>query len=216
MAMDIIEFLINLVKNPTETRTEITGNVYITGKRLSELPDNLLVKGNVYLNDTLIDTLPKNFEVTEGLYIADSPLKSLPECMKVGTHIVLIRTDLEYLPDDLHVKGSLNLQYSEIDFLPENLRVDEELILEDTQILCLPESLVASNVYIADYQCLVVRTPEMSQIVNGRSVVIPEEASFPDVLEQMYRYRDAAQQQACYYYASERFEELLFNLELDS
>lgn len=78
----------------TEDELTVDGNLKLTGKKITSLPDNLNVGGNLNLLNTKITFLPDNLRVGGILNLHNTNITSLPNNLYVGGFLVLSFTPL--------------------------------------------------------------------------------------------------------------------------
>lgn len=79
------------------------GNLFLFGKPITSLPDNLTVGGGLVLRGTQITSLPDYLTVGGSLDLSGTPITSLPENLTVGRWLDLSKTSITGLPDNLKV-----------------------------------------------------------------------------------------------------------------
>ena len=111
---------------------------------------NIYVKGNLYLSGAKITSLPDNLEVSGYIDLENNKeITSLPDNLKVGKFLDLRNTNIISLPNNLKVKGSLFLEGTKITSLPDDLKVGGSILIHDTEITSPPDNLkVGGEIYI--------------------------------------------------------------------
>ena len=70
------------------------GNLYLSGTKITALPDNLTVGGWLYLRGTKISALPDNLTVGGGLDLRGTGITALPDNLTVGGWLDLSGTKI--------------------------------------------------------------------------------------------------------------------------
>ena len=122
-----------------------SGSLAPRHKKITNLPDNLVVGGSLNLIATKIVELPDNLVVGRNLDLRHTTITKLPQNLVVGGSLSLNATKITKLPDNLIVGGFLGLATTNISELPENLVVGGGFDLVDTKITKLPENLVVGG-----------------------------------------------------------------------
>ena len=117
--------------------------------------NELIVNGNLNLSNKNITSLPEGLQVEGSLGLSRcTSLTSLPEGLQVGKSLSLSGcTSLTFLPVGLQVGGSLSLsRCTNLTSLPEGLQVEGDLYLTGcTNLTSLPDGLqVGGNLYLAN------------------------------------------------------------------
>ena len=92
------------------------------------------IGGSLYLSGMKITSLPEGLTCGGDLDLSNTPIKALPEGLTVGGWLDLSGTQITALPEGLTVGGSLYLSGTQITALPEGLTVGGSLYLSGTQI----------------------------------------------------------------------------------
>jgi len=150
---------LNLINNPKGTKLRedsvIYGDLDLSGKEITWLPDNLTVEGNLCITCCwYIEALPANLHVSGNLTITYTQIKAIPADLDVRGNIYASNLDLKipagftahgdlylngftphrcpleapfYLPDNLTVKGNLVITDRILGKMPKNLAVEGRL-----------------------------------------------------------------------------------------
>jgi len=114
------------------------GNLNLSNKNITSLPDGLKVGGYlILLACTSLTTLPDGLQVGGYLVLSGcTSLTSLPDGLKVGDKLNLRScTNLTSLPEGLQVGRSLSLSgCTSLKSLPDGLQVGEDLNLANTSL----------------------------------------------------------------------------------
>lgn len=120
----------------------VSGNVVLTGSKITKLPENLEIKGDLYMEHCNIEEIPSSISVGGAIHASDSTLKKLPERLKVGGSLFLSKTHVEMIPDSIKsINGSLVIESTAINALPKDLVVAESLVATNSALQVLPEGL---------------------------------------------------------------------------
>lgn len=139
----------------------VSGNVVLTGSKITKLPENLEIKGDLYMEHCNIEEIPSSISVEGGIYTYNSSLKRLPEGLKVGGSLNLAHTQITELPEDLkRINGSLTIVDTAITKLPEGLVIGRSLVAQNSQLKVLPEGLKVGG-------SLDIRNTAVSELPNN-------------------------------------------------
>ena len=139
-----------------EEKERKTSLAYKILNDFDNIRDNeLIVNGNLKLSNKNITSLPEGLQVEGSLYLSRcTSLTSLPVRLQVGGSLGLSRcTSLTSLPDGLQVEGDLSLSRCiNLTSLPEGLQVEGDLYLTGcTNLTSLPEGLqVGGDLFVAN------------------------------------------------------------------
>jgi hypothetical protein len=130
--------ILNDFDNIRDNELIVNGNLNLSNKNITSLPDGLKVGGNLSLTRcTSLTSLPDAFMVGGNLGLSKcTSLKSLPDGLKVGGNLYLTGcSNITYLPDGLKVGGNLYLTgCTNLKSLPEGLKVEGDLYLANTPL----------------------------------------------------------------------------------
>ena len=121
------------------------GCLNLDNKKITELPENLVVGGYLDLRYTEIVELPNNLVVGGSLDLGGSKITELPENLVVGGALSLRGTKIAKLPNNIVIGGYLDLAFTNITELPQNLVVGGCLDLLGSKITKLPDNLVVGR-----------------------------------------------------------------------
>jgi hypothetical protein len=107
----------------TPTEVIFNSSLYLVGKNVTWLPNNLRVNVTLYLTNALITELPEDLQVDGNLYLRNATITKLPKNLKVGNHLWLNNTKITKLPKGLYVGWDLDLEGTAITELPDDLQV---------------------------------------------------------------------------------------------
>jgi len=115
----------NLYKISNDLTIIIDGKLdFYHQKRVTSLPDNLIVKGSLDLDGTSITSLPDNLIVKDWLDIRGTNITSLPDDLSVGSDLVIRGTKIDKLPDNLKVFGLIFVENeTQLKNVPSHLEV---------------------------------------------------------------------------------------------
>jgi hypothetical protein len=119
-----IPFKWKLINNEPLTKEDLNvkGDLDLSGRNITSLPEGLKVGGNLFIDNTKITSLPEGLKVGDSLNLARTNITSLPEGFKVGGVLNLARTNITSLPKGLKVGG-----YMIINNTPLEKYTDDEL-----------------------------------------------------------------------------------------
>jgi len=122
--LDKIEVVINnqLPDGLLPKNLIVTGELNLSHKELTSLPDNLdglTVNGKLDLSFNELTSLPNNMTINGDLVVIGNPLNSLPNNLVVTGNFLCTNNKLTSLPDDLVVDGWF---YCGGNQLPKNIK----------------------------------------------------------------------------------------------
>ena len=84
----------------TEEELNIEGDLDLSGRNITSLPEGLKVGDALNLARTNITSLPEGLKVGDVLNLIRTNITSLPEGLKVGGYLIINNTPLEKYTDD--------------------------------------------------------------------------------------------------------------------
>lgn len=170
------------------------GNIFLSDKVITELPDNLTVNGNlviyfghikkthnklkVYGNFELlctqIESLPDNLIIGGTLTINGTLIKTLPDNLVVGCNLEIRKSNITNLPDNLVVGGNIDISYMNIPKIPNNFIISGKLKLYSNDNINLPENLTIGGDMVLSYG-------KITELPNGLTIGGNIDLSFSEI-----------------------------------
>jgi hypothetical protein len=160
-----------------EEKESKTSLAYKILNDFDNIRDNeLIVNGNLNLSDKNITSLPEGLQVGGYLVLLGcTSLKSLPDGLQVGGYLVLSGcTSLTSLPNGLKVGDKLNLRScTSLKSLPEGLQVEGDLYLKGCiSLKSLPDGLqVGGNLYLANTPLAKYTDGELLKLIGSNGYI---------------------------------------------
>jgi hypothetical protein len=149
--------ILNDFDNIRDNELIVNGNLKLSNKNITSLPEGLQVEGSLYLSRcTSLTSLPVRLQVGGSLGLSRcTSLTSLPDGLQVGGDLSLSRCiNLTSLPEGLQVEGDLYLTgCTNLTSLPEGLQVGGDLFVANTPLAKYTDGdvfleMIGSNGYI--------------------------------------------------------------------
>ena len=119
----------------TKEDLNVKGDLDLSGRNITSLPEGLKVGGNLHLQVSKIELLPKGLKVGGALDVSYTPkLKSLPSDLDVKGNMHLGGTKIISLPEGLKVGGTIFVYEANLSSLPKGLKVGGDLYIREVDL----------------------------------------------------------------------------------
>ena len=91
---------------------------------------NIMTKGDLSLSGRDVTYLPDNLDVHGNLNLSDSQIRSLPDAMYIKNELNLYNTPIKILPSGLRIRYDLDIRLTKIKDIPDDIYVGDDIYLD--------------------------------------------------------------------------------------